>query len=113
MTVPWAMLREDEQRDKIDAISECAKDAVRRAVAAIAVGGFPAVIVSIGAIKIDKGLEIKIAAAGSVENITRLAEHGKQGAILILVESSAYFGERAAAKPDPDQPNLPIEEAAE
>lgn len=113
MTIPWAMLSEHEQRDKIYAISECGKDVTRRAIQAVAIAGFPSVLVSIGSIKIDKGLEIKLGATGTVENITRLAEHGKQAAVLVLVEAQQYFGERAAVAPDKDQPDLPLDETVE
>jgi len=113
MTIPWAMLSEDEQRDKIYALSECAKDLVRRALAAISTTGFPSIVVGIGAVKIDKGLEIKLSANSSVEVITKLAEHGKNAAVLVLAEAADFFGERAPAKPDKDQPDLPLSDAAE
>jgi hypothetical protein len=111
MRVPWAMLSEDEQRDKIEAATKCGEDVVRRAVQAVAIGGFPAVVVSVGSVKFDKGVEIKLTAAGIVENIVRLAEHGKQSAVLVLAESANYFGDRAPARPDKQQPGLPLEDA--
>jgi len=112
MTVPWAMLSEDEQRDKITAAVRCGEDAARRAIQAVAIGGFPAVVVSVGCVKFDGGMEIKLKASGTVENITRLAEHGKQSAVLVLAEAADYFGERAPAKADKQEPELPLDEAA-
>lgn len=113
MKVPWAMLNEEEQAEKIDAIQRGCQDIVRRACAAISHRGFPHVTVAVGAIKIDKGLEIKLGAAGTVDNITRLANHGKASAILVLAESADFFGERGPAKPDADQPEMPFRDAAE
>lgn len=107
--VPWAMLAEDEQRDKIEAITNCASDLVRRAIATVAEGGFPSIIVSVGGFKVDKGVEVKLAASGTVENITRLAQHGKGSAVLVLAEAGDYLGERAPAKPDKDQRSLPLD----
>jgi len=108
MKVPWAMLSEDEQRDKIYAVSMCGQDVVRRVVQAVVKAGFPSIVVSVGAIKIDKGVEIKLAASSTVETINRLAEHGKGAAVLVLAEAADFYGERVPATPDKDQPDLLI-----
>lgn len=110
MTVPWAMLNEQEQQDKITAVTNCAEGVVRQTMQTMVRGGFPSCVVDVLAFKSDKGVEIKLAAAATVETIVRLAEHGKGGAILVLARASDYFGERATAKPDKDQRRLPLEE---
>lgn len=53
---------------------------------------------------------MKLAASATVENITTLAEHGKGSGLLVLADHAAYMGERAAAKPDKGQPDLPLDE---
>lgn len=113
MNVPWAMLSEDEQRDKIEAVTRCAETLVRRTVLTLATADFPAIAVSLGAIKFDKGIEVKFACAPTIENITRLALHGHGTAVLVLAEAADYFGERAAARPQKNQPDLPLDDAAE
>ena len=60
----------------------------------------------LGVVKIDKGLEIKLGAISTIANITHLAEHGKARAVLVLCDPDIFFGEKAEAKPDPDQTNL-------
>lgn len=107
MRVPWAMLNEQEQGDKIYAASQAGERVVRLCLQALAKNKFPAVSVNVGAYKVDKNLEIKLGAVPSVTNITILAEHGNSGALLILAEASDYFGERAPAKPSKDQATLP------
>lgn len=106
--VPWTMLNEDEQSDKIGAISHCAETLVRSSLAIVVKAGFPSLVVNVGSYKVDKGVEVKILAAPTVENITMLAQHGKGSAVLVLAEASDFFGERGTAKPDKDQPDLPL-----
>jgi hypothetical protein len=108
MKVPWAMLSEQEQGDKIYAVSQAGERVVRLCLQALAKRKLPAVHVTVGAYKVDKNLEIKLGAAPTVANITLMAEHGHGGALLVLAEAADYFGERAPAKPDKDQPDLPI-----
>ena len=107
--IPWAMLSEEEQRDKIEALSSCSFDLVRRALAIISASKFPVINVAIGAYKVDKGLEIKVTATPSVPNITCLASHGQGSGVLVLAEASDYFGERAPARADKNQKELPLD----
>ena len=110
MKVPWSMLNEQEQGDKIYAAAQAGERVVRLCLQAVAKNKLPAISVTVGAYKVDKNLEIKLGSAPSVSNITMMAEHGNGGALLILAEPSDYFGERAPAKPDKDQPPLPLGE---
>lgn len=110
MTVPWAMLNEQEQYDKIEAATRCGEHVVREAMASIVAAGFPSVVVSVGSIKIDKGVEIKLSSASTLEAINKLAAHGKASAVLVLAEASEFFGERAPQKAQKNQPDLPLEE---
>jgi hypothetical protein len=109
MRVPWSMLGEDEQQDKINAAKSCGEDVVRRCVQAVLKTGFKSVIVQIGPIKIDKDIEVKVHASPIALNVELLAAHGKQSAVLILAEAADYFGERAPQKPQKDQPDLPLD----
>ena len=105
--MPWKNLKEDQQRDINYAMDELAKMLVRRVVALLTQVKFPTVYVEIGAFKIDKGVEIKMHAASTVDNIMALAEHGQGNAVLVLAEPSRYFEERAPAPVERDQPDLP------
>lgn len=110
--VPWAMLAEDEQQDAIDAITNTAKNAVRRIASIIATNGLPHVVVSVGKWTVKDGIKLEVEASSLVDNITKLAEHGNGAAVLVLSEPDMYIGERAPAKADKDQPDLPINKAA-
>ena len=98
--VPWAMLAEDEQRETIAAISRTAEHSVRTAASLIAQRGFAHVDVRVGKWTVKDVIKLEVLASGTVDNITNLAEHGAGGAVLVLVEASEFFGERAPAKPN-------------
>lgn len=106
--VPWAHLNEREQGDVIAKTRNTAQDMIRRIMHGIAEKGFPHVPVIIKKVEFSDGLKIALTGAETVPNITALAEHGKMGAVLVLCEASSYFGEKSEAKPDADQPDLPL-----
>jgi hypothetical protein len=111
--VPWAMLAEDEQQATIDAISRSAEHAVRQAVAVIAQAGAPHVHCKISKWTVKSGdLKLELSVTPLVDNMIALAEHGSRGAVLVLADSADFIGERAPAKADKDQPDLPIDKAA-
>jgi hypothetical protein len=110
--VPWAMLAEDEQQEVIDAISNTAKHAVRQACAVMAQAGAPHVHAKIAKWIVKGGdLKLELAVTPLVGNMIALAEHGSRGAILVLADASTFMGERALARADKDQPDLPIGKA--
>lgn len=110
--VPWAMLAEDEQQNAIDAIENTAKTAVRQIASIIATRGLPSIVVGVSKWTVKDGIKLEVEASSIVENIHKLAEHGSSSAVLVLAEPSMYMGERAPAKADKDQPDLPIDKAA-
>jgi hypothetical protein len=109
METPWSKLSEKQQREKIEAATKAADNAVRGAVRIVADKGFPHLIVSTGKWTVKDGIKLEVIAAGTVENVTHLAEHDGGSAVLVLCDVKAFFGQREEAKPAPDQPDLPIE----
>lgn len=108
--VPWTMLGEDEQQETIDAIQRTAEHAVRQACALIAQAGAPYVHAKISKWTVKGGdLKLELAVTPLVGNMIALAEHGSRGAVLVLSDAEDFVGARAAAKPDPDQPELPMQ----
>lgn len=111
MEDPWSKLSERKQADKIDAIQRCAESLVRRTVQLIAHQGFPHVSVTTGKWAVGELIDLKVGASASVENITKLAEHGLGAAVLVLVEPGVFFGQRQAAQADPDQRAMELDGA--
>lgn len=113
METPWSKLSERDQELKISAAVKCADELVRRAVQVVAHKGFPHLIVGTGKWAVKEGIILEVKSSGTVENITKLAEHGVGAAILVLAEPSQFWGEKDKAKPEPDQPDLLDDELAD
>ena len=111
MPVVWQKLGEVKQQEKIDAIEKLA-DMVRRGTALIARSGFDAVPV-IGKFGVN-GREVKgqFEAVFSESNIIALADHQGANALIVLADHTEFSGERETATPDPDEPQMPLDEAA-
>lgn len=110
METPWSKLSEDEQADRIKIVSRTAEWAVRQMAHTIAKQGFeyvPAILkdftVKAGAVK------GKFEALVSERNVIRLADHQDKAAIIVLVDADQYLGAATEAKPDPQEPELPID----
>lgn len=104
METPWSKLSEFQQGDKIRAISKCAEDLVRRSITIVASQDFPRLEVKPGKWSVKEGhIDLALSTMGSVENIMKLAEHHEGRALLVLVDPGEFFGERRAARAEPDQ----------
>jgi hypothetical protein len=110
--VPWAMLSEDEQQDTITAISHTAEAAVRRIAGVIAAQEMPHVVGTVNKFVVKNDVKVEFLVSSVCANIIALAEHGKTAAVLVLADASDFIGERAPAKPDPDQKSMPLDNAA-
>lgn len=110
MKVGWSMMGERDQRAKIGVMERAAEDLVRRVVNVVSGTQYPEIEATVGPVKLDKGVEIKLATVDTVENITALAKHGKARAVLILVDPKIFYGEREPAKADPDEPSMDMPE---
>jgi len=110
MEDPWSKLSEKAQGEKIYAVTKTADYVVAQAVKLIATNGLPHIHVKTGKFTVKDGVKLEVLAVETVTNITALASHGQAAAVLVLADSSPYDGERAAARPDPDEPGLPLQD---
>lgn len=108
---PWTKLSEHQQKRIIQNVEKTSRDVVRGSVDIVAQTGFVHMLVTTGEWTVKDGIKLKVNASGSVEDITKLAEHGGGSAILVFADAAAYFGQRAEAKADKDQPDLPMHDA--
>lgn len=106
----WAMMGERDQRAKIGVLERAAEDLVRKVVNLVSGTQYPEIEATVGPVKLDKGVEIKLATVDTVENITALAKHGKARAVLVLVDPKIFYGEREPAEVDPDEPTMDMPE---
>lgn len=109
METPWSKLSQRDQEYKIDACENAAKFLVSQTVMLLVKQDFPNLLVSVGKFTVDKAVKIEAISASSVDNINKLAQHGKGAAMLILADPQEYFGTVEEAKADADEPELPME----
>jgi hypothetical protein len=112
MRLGWTDLAAFDQTVVVENVSRVAAAIIRRCLGDIADAGLPFVEGQTSKIAIDKALELKFVLAPTVENITALAEHGRNSAaVLVLADSKAYMGAREKQYVQPDEPELPIGDA--
>jgi hypothetical protein len=104
----WTKLSEHEQTVFIKRADAIALDVVRESTRIAAHSGFPHLVVTLGKWAVKDGIKLEVGADGSVDEIMALANHGRPNAVLVLADPSAFFGQRADAVADKDQPDLPI-----
>ncbi|MDP4005095.1 hypothetical protein [Methylobacterium sp. NEAU K] len=97
----WTKMSEHEQRTMIGRADDVAGRTVREAIRVVAHQGFDQLVVSTGKWTVKDGLKLEVGASGSVDDITKPA-------VLVLAEPGVFFGQRADALADKDQPELPI-----
>lgn len=105
----WTQMREHEQKGIIATVNSIACLVVREVAEAVAHRGFTHMQVSTGEFTVKDGIKMKVSASYNVENITKLAEHGGGEAILVFSDVGDFFGQRADAAFDKDEPELPID----
>lgn len=114
MQKPWAQMSESEQYDKIEAADRAARQLVTKTVNTLASENFDTVHVQVGKFTVKEGqIKAEFTAAATDQYLLSIRHAGR--AVLVLADPNAYHGERQEARPDPDEPGLPLvdEEQAE
>lgn len=103
---PWPQLGESEQRATIGRIEYIAADLVRQAVDIIAAEERPIVRGTLGAVKSDKAIELKITASKFTPGRHELFDAQGSDVLIVLPQTEKFRGERKAATATPDQPEM-------
>lgn len=106
--LPWNMQTEDQQADAIHKVTDAVNRAVERAVQIIAADGRQVIEAILDQVTVKD--EIKAVCKVSKSNALRhdLMDATGYSVLLVVSDASAFKGERKAAKPDPNQPDMPI-----
>lgn len=108
----WAQMTENEQREVIDSAIMAAGHLVREAVTIIAADGRTTLQANLEKIEVKDGLKAVLALSRHDEHRHEMIDSvGK--AVLIVVADAAQYSGGEVPKPDPDQRELPTQEAAE
>ena len=109
MQKPWAQMSEREQNDKIYAATNAARSMIGGAVNLIAAHGFDKVHVLVGKFTVKDGsIKAEFTTTATDESLISIRHAGS--AVLVLADPAVFEGERAAAKADPDEPELPVDD---
>lgn len=106
--LPWNMQTEEQQRDAIAKVTSACTHAVEKAVAIIAADGRQVIAATLDQVTVKD--EIKAVCKVSKSDALRhdLMDATGYSVLLVVSDASAFKGERKAALPDPDQPDIPI-----
>jgi hypothetical protein len=112
---PWPQMSEQEQMDCANGVELAAKDMVRKTVRLINQHEWPHTVVELSEMKIGgtKGIEAKIACANISHNRETLGDYVGTQVMVLMVDSETFMSAREPVKVDKDQPELPIDGAAE
>lgn len=108
MPKPWTVMSEQEQWDMITGVERACEHLIRTAVDLIAANGHAVI----------RGTLEQAVVKDGIKAVLKLSQHDAQrheltdavgGAVLLVVANyNAFMGARGPAKPDPDQPVLPM-----
>lgn len=104
--LPWNMLSEEKQADKIEKVTKAVNLAVEKVVGIIAADGKTTIKATLEKITIKDGIKAEL--SFSQFDTQRHALIDAQGSAihLVVADKEAYEGERKAAKPEPNQRKL-------
>ncbi len=113
MPKPYTIMSEREQIDMITGVEQVSRHLVTQACRIIAANGHAAFRAVPDGFK-NKGddVTIQLKAVGT-DLAHALLEHKGAPVMIVLAAPEAYMGEKAPAKPDPDEPALPLDKAEE
>lgn len=111
--LPWNMLSEEKQSDKIEKVTKAVNVAVEKAVAIMAADGKTTIKGNLEKITIKDGIKAEITMSQSDSQRHSLVDAQGHTVLIIVADKAKYEGERKPAKPDPDQPSLPGNDEAE
>ena len=108
MPKPWTVMTESEQRDMIYGVEQVARHLVHEAVQIIAASGRPAIEARLEQCAVKDDIKIVIRANRHHGLREQLLDSVGKPVLIVVADEEAYMGERAPAKPEPDQQSLAI-----
>lgn len=106
----WPLMSQGEQAEVANGLELFAKKIIRDAVGTLTEHRFPKAVVKLEEIKIaGKQIIGKITTDNIAVNRDVLGENVTSYCQIVMVDSEVFFGERAPAKIDPDQPGLDLD----
>lgn len=111
--LPWNMRSEDEQRDSIERATSAARALVEKVVRLVAADGFQTLHATLQQFTAKDGIKVVLEMAATDENVLALNHRRGASIMMVIADDAAYTGEKAAVPITPNEPELPMAEAAE
>lgn len=111
MPKPWTTMSEGEQQSLIDGCTNAARTLVALAAQIIAANGQPHIVATLEQVLIKDGAKLVLKASRHTPEIHDFIDAAGATVVLALADTQSFGGERSPAKPDPDEPELPVEDA--
>lgn len=108
MPKPYTVMSEAEQREMIEGVERASAHLVDQAVKLIAANGKPTITATVEQCTAKDGIKVVLTASRHDPLRYELLDAVGKSALIVVADAVPYMGERELAKPDPDQPELPV-----
>lgn len=112
MPKPYTVMSEVEQQDMIDGVENVARDLVTRACTLIASNGRTAISATLEQCTVKDGIKAVLKLPRSDAHRDQLIDSVGGVVLIVVADSSRYMGQKAPDKPTPQEPALPLTDAA-
>lgn len=104
--LPWNMRTEDQQSEAIEKCTKAAQHAAEKAVSIIAADGRAVIKAKVDKVLFKDGIKAEVTMSKSDPLRHQLADAQGDVVLMVVADVNAYEGERKAARPAPDQPDM-------
>jgi hypothetical protein len=106
MPKPYTVMSEQEQREMIEGVERVSAHLVNEAVKLIAANGKPTITATVEQCTAKDGIKVVLKASRHDPLRYELLDAVGKSALIVVADCEPYMGEKAPAKPDPDQTAL-------
>jgi hypothetical protein len=108
---PWQQMGEAEQRSLIYDAESAAADMVRKAVRILAAEGRKVIVAQLEQVTVKDGIKAVVTLSKHDACRHELVDAQGKDVLIVVADAGDHMGEKAAAKPDAEEPPLPLEDA--
>jgi hypothetical protein len=110
MPKPWTVMSETEQYNMIAGVERATEHLISAAVHLIAANGHPVIRAKLDSLSCKDGIKAAVALSRHDAQRHQLMDAVGKPVLLVVADPDAFMGAKAEAKPDPQQPPLPMGE---
>lgn len=108
MPKPWTVMSENEQRDLIIGVEMATRHLINSAVTLIAANGHPTIKATLASATVKDGIKAVLQMSMHDPMRHELMDAVGKPVVVVVAEVAQFLGEKSPAKPDPQEPALPL-----